>query len=304
MIAYPHINPDIFSIGPIHVRWYGAMYVLGFLAAYFLVQKQKRARQIGLVGIVAQDFIFYTAIGLIIGARLGYIIFYEYGDLLPYLKNPLEILATWHGGMSFHGGLFGGILATWLFCRRRNLPFWAVTDCTVVAAPIGLGLGRIGNFINGELLGLPSNVPWAMIFPDGGPIPRHPSQLYEALIEGVFLFTLLWTLRQRSFRDGMMLVFFTFFYGFLRFFVEFFKEPDPQIGYLLTYFTMGQLLCIAMMVAAGILAVFILKTQPLPGSAEWVALPATGTSGQTEPRSGASKKKPSKASKRKSHDKR
>jgi phosphatidylglycerol---prolipoprotein diacylglyceryl transferase len=136
-----------------------------------------------------------------------------------------------------------------------------VVDSVTVAAPIGLGLGRIGNFINGELLGLPSNLPWAMVFPDGGPLPRHPSQLYEAVMEGPVLFLLLWWLRKRQFRDGMMLVLFMFFYGVIRFFLEFVKEPDPQIGYLLKYFTMGQLLCIAMILAAALLAAFLRRNR-------------------------------------------
>lgn len=262
MIPYPHINPDVIAIGPLHVRWYGLMYVMGFLAAYFLVQRQDRSRQMGLVGATAQDLIFYIAIGLIVGARLGYIVFYDYNEYLTYLKNPLEIIATWHGGMSFHGGLLGSVIACWWFCRRRSLPFWAVVDSVTVTAPIGLGLGRIGNFINGELLGLPSNVPWAMVFPDGGPLPRHPSQLYEAILEGPVLFFLLWFLRKREFRDGMMIVFFLLFYGVIRFVVEFFKEPDPQIGYLFAYFTMGQLLCIAMILASGLLAIFLRHDRP------------------------------------------
>jgi phosphatidylglycerol:prolipoprotein diacylglycerol transferase len=302
MIPYPQIDPDIISIGPVHIRWYGMMYVLGFLAAYLLIQKQKRARQIGLIGTVAQDYVFYVAIGLIVGARLGYVIFYQYNDYLTYLKNPLEIVATWHGGMSFHGGLIGGALATWIFCRRRHIPFLAVADCTVVTAPIGLGLGRIGNFINGELLGRTSDVPWAMVFPDGGPLPRHPSQLYEALMEGVVLFTLLWILRQRSFRDGMMIVFFVFFYGFFRFFLEFFREPDPQIGFLLGYFTMGQLLCVAMMAASGILALYLNKWLPstaAPGEGQFPHDAST----MSDPKPSSPKKTP-KASKRKANDKR
>jgi phosphatidylglycerol---prolipoprotein diacylglyceryl transferase len=257
MIPYPHINPDAIAIGPLHVRWYGLMYVLGFLAAYFLVQKQDRSRQMGLVGATAQDLIFYIAIGLIIGARLGYVVFYDYNEYMTYLKNPLEIIATWHGGMSFHGGLLGSVVGCWWFCRRRKLPFWAVVDSVTVTAPIGLGLGRIGNFINGELLGLPSDVPWAMVFPDGGPVPRHPSQLYEAIAEGPVLFFLLWWLRKRGFRDGTMIVFFLLFYGVIRFFIEFCKEPDPQMGYLFKYLTMGQLLCIGMILASGLLAIFL-----------------------------------------------
>jgi phosphatidylglycerol---prolipoprotein diacylglyceryl transferase len=266
MIPFPNISPDAVVIGPIHIRWYGLMYVLGFLAAYFLIQRQDRSRQMGLVGNTAQDLIFYIAVGLIVGARLGYVVFYDYSQYMTYLENPLEIIATWHGGMSFHGGLLGSTLGCWWFCRRRQLPFLAVVDSVTVTAPIGLGLGRLGNFINGELLGLPTNVPWAMVFPDGGPQPRHPSQLYEAVMEGPVLFLLLWWLRKHQFRDGMMLVFFMFFYGVIRFFIEFFKEPDPQIGYLFQYFTMGQLLCIAMIFASGLLAVFLRNDQPSTGA--------------------------------------
>jgi len=257
MIPYPHINPDLISIGPIHVRWYGIMYLIGFFAAYLLIQKQERSKEIGLVGVVAQDLVFYLAVGLIVGARLGYVIFYQYADYLAYLEHPLEIIATWHGGMSFHGGLLGATLAGWLFCRRRKLPFWVVADSAIVTVPIGLGFGRIGNFINGELFGRPTNVPWAMIFPEGGPVPRHPSQLYEALAEGLLLFILLWRLRQRRFQDGMMVVFFMFFYGLFRFFLEFFREPDPQIGFILTYFTMGQVLCVSMIVLSICLGMYL-----------------------------------------------
>lgn len=262
MIPYPRISPDLITIGPISVRWYGVMYVLGFVAGYFLIQRQKRSRQIGLIGHTAQDLIFYLAVGLIVGARLGYVIFYQYTDYMTYLKNPLEIIATWHGGMSFHGGFVGAVIAGWLFCRRRKLPFRAVADSAVVTAPIGLGLGRIGNFINAELWGRHTNVPWAMVFPGAGPFPRHPSQLYEAMMEGFVLFIVLWTLRQRAFRDGMMVVFFLFFYGLFRFFLEFFREPDPHLGFLLGYFTMGQLLCLTMIIAAGALALFLNRDHP------------------------------------------
>lgn len=264
MIPYPNINPDLITIGPLRVRWYGVMYVLGFIASYFLIQKQERSRQMGLVGSVAQDLMFYLAVGLIVGARLGYILFYEYNDFGPYLRNPLEIFATWHGGMSFHGGFIGVLLATILFCRLRKFPFPAVADSIVVTAPVGLGLGRIGNFINAELLGRPTDMPWGMIFPHGGPLPRHPSQLYEAFFEGLVLFILLWILRRKTFPDGMMVSFFLFFYGVFRFFMEFVKEPDPQIGYLFEYFTMGQLLCAIMVLAAILLTSLIyLKSSPV-----------------------------------------
>ncbi len=266
MIPYPHIDPVLFSIGPIHVRWYGVMYVLGFIASYFLIQKQERSKQIGLVGTAAQDLVFYLAIGVIAGGRLGYILFYEYNDLMAYIKNPLEIIATWHGGMSFHGGLIGCVLAGWIFSRRKKMPFAALADSTIVTCPVGLGLGRLGNFINGELLGRPSNVPWAMIFPAGGPVPRHPTQLYEAFAEGLLLFIVMWSLRKKHFKDGMMVAFFLLFYGILRFIIEFFKEPDPQIGFLLTYFTMGQILCMGM-IAAGVVLIFYLNRPKGTGEA-------------------------------------
>jgi phosphatidylglycerol:prolipoprotein diacylglycerol transferase len=267
MIPYPNIDPDLISIGPIRIRWYGIMYVLGFIASYFLICRQKRSREIGLVGNTAQDLIFYAAIGLIVGARLGYIIFYQYNDYAYYLQHPLEIIATWHGGMSFHGGLIGAVLTGWIFTRKRGLPFLAVADSTIVTAPIGLGLGRLGNFINAEILGRPSDVPWAMIFPGGGPLPRHPVQLYESFGEGLILFAILWTLRKRSFRDGMMVVFFLVFYGAIRFFIEFFREPDPQIGFILQYITMGQILCLSMIIAGTLLAFWLRGREPTQDTA-------------------------------------
>jgi len=257
MIPYPNINPDLITIGPLRIRWYGVMYVLGFVASYFLIQRQERSRQIGLVGPVVQDLILYLALGLIVGGRLGYIVFYEFNNYGAYLSNPLEIVATWHGGMSFHGGFIGVLLAAVIFCRLRKLPFAAVADSIVVTTPIGLGLGRIGNFINGELLGLPTGVPWAMIFPGGGSVPRHPSQLYEAFFEGLVLFVLLWILRKKAFPDGMMVVFFLATYGIGRFLIVFLKEPGPQKGYLFGYFTMGQILCGFMLLAAVLITCLI-----------------------------------------------
>ncbi len=263
MIPYPKINPIIFSVGPIHVRWYGVMYVLGFIASYFLIQKQERSKQVGLVGATAQDLVFYLAIGVIAGGRLGYILFYQYLNFGYYFHHPLQIIATWNGGMSFHGGLIGCTIAALLFSRRKKIPLAVLADSAIVTAPIGLGLGRIGNFINGELLGLPSHVPWAMVFPNapawaGGAVPRHPSQLYEALGEGLLLFIILWQLRKRHFKDGMMVAFFLLFYAVIRFIIEFFKEPDPPpLGYVYHFLTMGQVLCIAMVPPAIALMIYL-----------------------------------------------
>jgi phosphatidylglycerol:prolipoprotein diacylglycerol transferase len=267
MIPYPELDPIIVRIGPIQVRWYGVMYVVGFVAAYLLIPRQKRAKELGLSGVVAQDLIFYLAVGLLLGARLGYLVFYQYHDYAFYLKDPLEIIATWHGGMSFHGGFLGATLAAWFFCWRRRLPFAAVADCIAVVGPIGLGFGRVGNFINGELWGRTTDVPWAMVFPGAGPSPRHPSQLYEALLEGLVLFIVLWLLRQRPFRDGMMVAFFTIFYGLFRFVVEFFREPDAQLGFVMGPLTMGQLLCLGMTAAGLVLAWWVHRSQPKPRQA-------------------------------------
>ena len=253
MIPFPKINPNIIEIGPFKLRWYGLMYVLGFLASYFLIKRQQRARRIGLQKGVLQDLILFLALGLIVGARLGYVIFYQFPNLIDYLKNPLEIIAIWHGGMSFHGGLIGALIAGVLFCRRRHLPFWQVADAVFVTVPVGLGLGRIGNFINGELFGRPSSVPWAMVFPAGGPVPRHPSQLYEALLEGLVLFIILWGLKDLRLRPGAMVCLFVGGYGILRFFAEFFREPDPHIGLFWGVLSMGQMLCLAMLLSAIIL---------------------------------------------------
>ena len=261
MIPYPYIRPEIFVVGPITVRWYGLMYVLGFLFTYYVAPRLPQAKKIGLTPEKMQDLILYLAVGLVLGARLGFLIFYQYNNWDYYLEHPLEIIATWHGGMSFHGGFLGSALAGWLFCRRASLPFWGVADCIAVTAPIGLGLGRLGNFINGELYGRPSNVPWAMVFPDGGPLPRHPSQLYESFGEGLVLFMILWGLSRRPRWNGFVVTAFLFFYGCIRFLLEFFREPDENLGFLWGQWTMGQLLCAAMMLAAGIL---YLRRRPKP----------------------------------------
>ncbi|SFM64901.1 prolipoprotein diacylglyceryl transferase [Thermodesulforhabdus norvegica] len=265
MIPYPHIDPDIVRIGPFHIRWYGLMYLLGFIAAYFVIPRQEKSRSLGLQGATLQDLLFWVALGLIVGARAGHLVFYQYPYFDYYLSHPLEIIALWHGGMSFHGGLIGSVLAGYIFCRKKGLPFWGVADCVVVAAPIGLGLGRIGNFINGELYGRITEVPWAMVFPMGGPFPRHPSQLYEAFGEGLILFAILWKMQKKNLADGMMVALFLICYGTIRFILEFFREPDPQIGFILGFFSMGQVLC-AGMILAGSSVIILLKKRKTNGS--------------------------------------
>jgi phosphatidylglycerol---prolipoprotein diacylglyceryl transferase len=248
LISYPEINPDIIRIGPLAVRWYGVMYLMGFTAAYFLVRYQLKTRKISINTQDIDSLFLFLLSGLVIGARLGYVIFYNLGD---YLKSPLEIFAVWHGGMSFHGGLIGSVAGGLIFCRKYGADFWQLSDLIIVTAPIGLGLGRLGNFINGELYGRVTNVPWGMVFPSGGPMPRHPSELYEFLLEGVVLFSVLWLLRNRNLKAGTLTAVFLMLYGLFRFFVEFYRQPDPQIGFILGYFTMGQILS-SVMILSGI----------------------------------------------------
>jgi len=262
LIPFPDINPNLIEIGPIKVRWYGLMYALGFLGSYILVSLQDRARRIGLRGSMLQDLMLYLVIGLILGARFGYILFYQFGSYAEYLRHPLEIIAVWHGGMSFHGGLIGALSAGLIFCRKKRIPIWLAADALIVTAPVGLGLGRIGNFINGELFGRPSSVPWAMVFPLGGPQPRHPSQLYEAMLEGLLLFVILWRLKNRPFRPGTMVCLFLAGYGLMRFFVEFFREPDPQLGLLWNVISMGQVLSLVMILGSLILWMLRPKSRP------------------------------------------
>ena len=250
------INPFLVELGPIRLTWYGFMYVLGFLFSYLLVRYQIKRKDFGVTKSEVEDLYFYLILALIIGARLGYVLFY---DLKTYLDKPFEILAVWHGGMSFHGGLIGLLLAAFLFCRKKKKSFWKIADLIIVTAPIGLGLGRIGNFINGELYGRVSQVPWAMIFPRGGPIPRHPSQLYESALEGGVLFITLWFMKDKNLPPGRLFSFFLILYGGFRFLVEFFREPDVQLGFILGPFTMGQVLCSFMIIGGILLFVYVRK---------------------------------------------
>jgi phosphatidylglycerol:prolipoprotein diacylglycerol transferase len=259
MISYPDIDPAIVSLGPLQVRWYGLMYILGFTATWLLVRYQ--ARRFGWRRLLEHlDNLNLALIaGVILGGRLGYVLFYNFAY---YLDHPLEIPATWQGGMSFHGGCIGVLLAGTWFCRKHGLDFWKAADLYVVTIPIGLGLGRLGNFMNAELYGRVTDVPWGMIFPGGGPQPRHPSQLYEFLLEGVLLFSILWALKARPWQEmagkkknwphGSMLALFLLLYGIFRSLVELVREPDPQLGKVLAGLTMGQVLSLGM-ITAGIL---------------------------------------------------
>jgi phosphatidylglycerol:prolipoprotein diacylglycerol transferase len=257
MIPYPKIDPELVRIGPFAIRWYGIMYLIGFAFSFSLVNYQIKKKALPISRETVISLYTYVVLGLMLGARLGYVIFY---DLPSYISRPFEIVAVWHGGMSFHGGLIGSIIAGVIFCRVSKLDFWQLADLVAVTAPVGLALGRLGNFINGELYGRTATVPWAMVFPSGGPLPRHPSQLYELFLEGPLLFILLWLLKDRRFKPGVLSALFVIFYGVFRFIVEFFREPDAQLGFIAGSFTMGQLLSSAM-VLIGLLLLVARRTR-------------------------------------------
>ncbi len=239
MIPYPNIDPVFFRIGPLSFRWYGMMYALSFISAIFIIRYIALKKAIKISQEQISDLMLYGAIGVILGGRLGYVLFYNPGY---YFSNPSKIIAVWEGGMSFHGGLIGAILGGIYFCRRFNFPIYQIADVAIVPAPLGLGLGRIGNFMNGELFGRETDVSWCMIFPGGGDVCRHPSQLYEAGLEGGALFVILWFLSKRNLAPGVVFWSMILGYGVFRFIVEFAREPDAHIGFLMGIFSMGQLL--------------------------------------------------------------
>lgn len=263
MLTFPEIDPIIISLGPLHVRWYGLMYVLGFLATFLLVQKQIREHSFKALEEHFENLNMVLILCVIIGGRLGYVFFYNFSY---YLAHPLEIPATWSGGMSFHGACIAVIIGGALYCRKKDINFWKTADIYAATFPIGLGLGRLGNFINGELYGRVTEQPWGMVFPYAGHLPRHPSQIYEALLEGLLLFLLLWTFRNKPWQNlkywhhGSITALFWFGYGCIRVFVEFFREPDQQIGFLRWGVTMGQLLSLSM-IGCGLLIWFISSRQ-------------------------------------------
>ena len=259
MLPFPEIDPIIFSLGPLHVRWYGLMYVIGFMASYTLVQKQIKEFVFKPLASHFENLNMVLILSVILGGRLGYVIFYNFSY---YLNHPLEILATWNGGMSFHGATIALFLGGWIYCKKYDIDFWKTADIYVATAPIGLCLGRVGNFINGELYGRVTDSPLGMIFPGGGPLPRHPSQLYEAFLEGCVLFIILWSLRKRPWSKsnlwphGSICALFFIFYGIFRIIVENFREPDQHIGFIYNTVTRGQLLS-AIMVVAGCIMWFL-----------------------------------------------
>ncbi len=260
-IAFPVFDPIAIAIGPIAIRWYALGYiggiVLGWVYARALIKRPNLWDGASPITLLAMDdFILWVTVGIILGGRTGYVLFYN----LPFfIQYPAEIFELWKGGMSFHGGFLGCVAAVMLFCWKRNLPTLSLGDITCGVAPIGICLVRLTNFINGELWGRPADlsVPWAMVFPNGGPLPRHPSQLYEAALEGIVLFTILALMIRFGAlkRPGLILGSFIAIYGLARIVGEFFREPDPQLGFLWGGLTMGMLLSVPMIIAGAIIIV-------------------------------------------------
>ena len=248
MMVHPQFDPIALQIGPLAIRWYGLMYLVAFVAFYLLgrfrLGQPRFAAQTGMAPRDMEDLLFYGALGVVLGGRLGYVLFYKPGY---YLSHPLEILSVWQGGMSFHGGLLGVLLAIWLYCRRRGFDYLWVMDFIAPLVPLGLAAGRLGNYINGELWGRASDVSWAMVFPQAGDgIARHPSQLYQFAGEGLLLFALLWWYSSRARPRGAVSGLFLIGYAAFRFAAEFAREPDAFLGTLAFGLTMGQLLCVPM----------------------------------------------------------
>jgi len=255
MLRFPQIDPVAFQLGPIEVHWYGIMYLIGFLAAWALAMYRANKPNSGWRSNQIADLIFYSAIGVIIGGRLGYMLFYQFST---FIHNPMTLFQIWQGGMSFHGGLLGVAIASLIYSRLQNRNWFDVLDFLAPLVPVGLAAGRIGNFINGELWGRETTVPWGMVFPNGGPMPRHPSQLYEFFLEGVLLFIILWIYSAKSRPRFAVAALFLFFYGLFRFCVEFFREPDVPIGFIAEgWLTEGQLLSFPMILIGLISFIYV-----------------------------------------------
>jgi phosphatidylglycerol:prolipoprotein diacylglycerol transferase len=267
VLPFPAIDPVLISIGPLAVRWYALAYIVGIIAGWFyartlIASKRLWGGSAPLTIIDFDDFVIWITLGIILGGRIGYVLFYNFGH---FATHPFEIFELWNGGMSFHGGFIGCGVAIVLFALRRGVPMLSLSDVVTAVAPIGLFLGRLANFINGELWGRPSDVWWAMVFPNGGPLPRHPSQLYEATLEGLVLFVVLAALVWRGGfkRPGLVTGAFAIGYGVARIICELFREPDAQLGFLWGGLTMGMLLCIPLILVGVALLALALRREPI-----------------------------------------
>ncbi len=257
-LTYPDVSPIMFEIGPLAIRWYSMAYLAGILAGWWWAIRAVKKYDLRMTVQNVEDLVFYVTVGIIAGGRLGYVVFYGEG---MFRENWLEIFAIWKGGMSFHGGVIGVAAAVYLFSRKVRVPFLRVMDLVVLPAPIGLFLGRLANFVNDELWGRVTDVPWAVRFPNGGYLPRHPSQLYEAFFEGIVMFVvlnLLWRLPKVRESSGVVSGMFVLLYGVFRISMEQFREPDAQLGFLFGSFTMGQLLSAPLIVVGAVVVVWCL----------------------------------------------
>ena len=267
VIPFPTFDPVLISIGPIAIRWYALAYIVGIILGWLYARAVIRSEQpwggpAPLTVADYDDFVLWVTLGIILGGRLGYVLFYNPSY---FVEHPLEVFQLWKGGMSFHGGFLGCVLAVGLFARLRGISFLSLADLTCAAGTIGVFLGRIANFINGELWGRPTDVPWAMVFPTGGPQPRHPSQLYEALLEGLALFVVLALLIRAGAlkRPGLVTGAFMLGYGMARSLCELFREPDPQLGFLWGGLTMGILLSLPLMLAGIAFMAWAMRHEPI-----------------------------------------
>jgi phosphatidylglycerol:prolipoprotein diacylglycerol transferase len=266
VLPFPAIDPVLISIGPLAIRWYALAYIGGILIGWVYARALIRSEKLwgGPAPMTTEDFddfILWVTLGIVLGGRLGYVLFYNPAH---YLAHPFQILQLWTGGMSFHGGFLGCVVAVMAFGWKRKVSILSLGDLTCAGAPVGLFLGRLANFINGELWGRVTDVPWAIVFPHGGPLPRHPSQLYEAVLEGLVLFALLyWLIRRGALqRPGLILGAFALLYSLARGFAEFFREPDAQLGFLWGGLTMGMLLSVPLAIAGIILIIVATRRKP------------------------------------------
>jgi phosphatidylglycerol:prolipoprotein diacylglycerol transferase len=268
VIPFPAFDPILIQVGPFAIRWYALAYIVGILGGWLYARAIIRNEPLWggkppLTVADFDDFVLWVTLGIILGGRLGYVLFYNPAH---FAAHPADIVKLWQGGMSFHGGFLGCVLAVILFARRRGIPILSLGDITCAVGPIGLFLGRIANFINGELWGRPTAVPWAMVFPGGGPVPRHPSQIYEALLEGFVLFMALAVLMRWGAlkRPGLITGVFALGYGIARSFSELFREPDPQLGFLWGGLTMGIVLSVPLMLAGIAFIAYAYKREAAP----------------------------------------